>query len=648
MARITIPIAFANIESDTANRVTWRNLNNGLGLVTAFRTTGVDSWLFWLSITKLALPAGSTFYVTDVLPGDSTVNGQDLSAAWELYESALTIHCDGVADDLVLPGPNHSSNTLLDPSEFYAWRPSEAKITELSTWINAYRALPDAQRDITLTLDDGASVAHTATASPANWLFDLPEAAATQTGVLLVLSDSDDTGLDVVAKALLEASADGTVSTSFFYSDADRGGTDTPLDGELGLGDDESLISGFRRRTTTVLQLNDNDNPVTFDISDYFGTGGDGNDLTIYLQTIDDGEVSWPVAGNVSTPNAGQVRFTIPTDAQTLLDNLADGDRWIFKAARPAAVPVDHTVTASPANWTFDLPEATATRTGTAPVDHTATASPVSWTFELPEAAATRTGVGPVDHTATASPANWLFYLPEAATTSSGVQPMPSFSTSVFRDGLPSYIFTEAEAVLVQAAAEIGPTASDIAVRTAELVADTELLVLSVDIAIGAIADVERIERLAFRALEDLDPVPLTTANRRIQAENQTALVQLVRGLAAAVYAGRAGTAAHRDRTQALAVRNSIADAIDASGDTSATLVFRAFRELKAAVVDLTEQRLRELPRVVTESPSTVLPSLVLAYSIYEDIDRAGEIVGRNVLERPGFVPARPIEITEL
>ena len=212
---------------------------------------------------------------------------------------------------------------------------------------------------------------------------------------------------------------------------------------------------------------------------------------------------------------------------------------------------------------------------------------------------------------------------------------------------LPSFIFTAGEAVLAQAAAEIGPTASDIAVRTAELVADTELLVLSADIAIGAITDVERLERLAFRALEDLAPVPLTTANRRIQAENQTALVQLVRGLAAAVYAGRAGTAEHRDRTQALAARRSISDAIDASADASNTPVFRAFRELKATVVDLTEQRLRELPRVVTESPSTVLPSLVLAYSIYEDIDRAGEIVGRNVLERPGFVPARPIQVTE-
>ena len=46
--------------------------------------------------------------------------------------------------------------------------------------------------------------------------------------VVLVLADSDDTGLDVVAKALLVASAPGT-DGSTFYADSDRGGTDTPL-----------------------------------------------------------------------------------------------------------------------------------------------------------------------------------------------------------------------------------------------------------------------------------------------------------------------------------------------------------------------------------------------------------------------------------
>ena len=170
------------------------------------------------------------------------------------------------------------------------------------------------------------------------------EAAVSEEAPPLVLADSDDTGLDVDCKALLVASEDATVG-NFFYSDADRGGTDEPLDGELGLGADESLISGVRRRTATVLQLNDDDNPTTFDIGAYFDTGGAGNDLTAYLQTTNDGEVSFPAAAAFARAN--QVRFTLPADAQTLLDNLEDGDRWIFKLARPAAVtPTDQVITA--------------------------------------------------------------------------------------------------------------------------------------------------------------------------------------------------------------------------------------------------------------------------------------------------------------
>ena len=79
------------------------------------------------------------------------------------------------------------------------------------------------------------------------------------------LSDSDDTGLEVVAKALLVASAAATVAGNIFYADADRGGTDTPLDGELGLGADNTVISRFRRGLQTiVVVLNEQRHPCRF------------------------------------------------------------------------------------------------------------------------------------------------------------------------------------------------------------------------------------------------------------------------------------------------------------------------------------------------------------------------------------------------
>ena len=153
---------------------------------------------------------------------------------------------------------------------------------------------------------------------------------------LLTLADSDDTGLEVDAKALMVASGPGT-SGNNFYSDSDRGGTDTPLDGELGLGVDNTVISRFRRLSQTVLNLTDNDNPAALDIRAYFNTGGAGNDLTIYLQTLADGEVSFSASAQLGTGSASSAWFNLLADAQTLLDNLSTGDYWIFKTARPTA-----------------------------------------------------------------------------------------------------------------------------------------------------------------------------------------------------------------------------------------------------------------------------------------------------------------------
>ena len=99
--------------------------------------------------------------------------------------------------------------------------------------------------------------------------------------------------------------------------------------------------AGFRRRTATLLQLNDNNSPTALDIGAYFSTGGDGqrpDGLPSNARTT--GRSVSRSRGTVPFSRVDQVRFTLPADAQTLLDNLADGDRWIFKTARPTPVAV--------------------------------------------------------------------------------------------------------------------------------------------------------------------------------------------------------------------------------------------------------------------------------------------------------------------
>ena len=176
----------------------------------------------------------------------------------------------------------------------------------------------------TVTHTPAVTTDHAVDAGPVAWSFALPQPTVTHTAAptdQLVLSDSDDTGLEVVAKALLVASAAATVAGNIFYEDADRGGTDAPLDGELGLGADNTRISRFRRVSDAVVVLNDNDSPAAFDIGAYFNTGGDGNDLTLYFQTLS-GEVSFSCQQTQLLSQGGRFRTVHATGGR------ADVARW--------------------------------------------------------------------------------------------------------------------------------------------------------------------------------------------------------------------------------------------------------------------------------------------------------------------------------
>lgn len=49
--------------------------------------------------------------------------------------------------------------------------------------------------------------------------------------------------------------------------------------------------------------------------------------------------------------------------------------------------------------------------------------------------------------------------------------------------------------------------------------------------------------------------------------------------------------------------------------------------------------------RLTTYTPGTTLPAVVLAYDLYEDASRSDELVRRNGLSHPGFVPPEPLKV---
>ena len=295
----------------------------------------------------------------------------------DLFETDGTITLTAAGETLVLHGPAHPDNPFLDSSEPYFYIVQNQ--SEMVAWNTELIAASD--RETIVTFDDGVAVpyiaasmsAGTPTLSAAFGVVEpeiRPIAASMSAGAptlsaafgvvepeirpigasmsagaptlsaafgrALRLSDFDQTGLGIDALALLRASGD-EIQDRIFYADPDRGGSDSPLEGELGLGDSDTLISRIRLRTNnTQLLLNDNDNPDPLSLSAYFGPGGPGENLELLVQTgrsIAD-RVIFPIAENVTNIGSHFIRFDIPVDARPLITGIEPGARFIFGLVR--------------------------------------------------------------------------------------------------------------------------------------------------------------------------------------------------------------------------------------------------------------------------------------------------------------------------
>ncbi len=134
-------------------------------------------------------------------------------------------------------------------------------------------------------------------------------------------------------------------------------------------------------------------------------------------------------------------------------------------------------------------------------------------------------------------------------------------------------------------------------------------------------------------------PVPRTTANRIRQADNQSAIVRLVQR-AALIEAVRANSRiSYPSYNDAITARDDLAGRLDARADTASDTVYHALTALRVALVRDSNVRQADLPRITRVTPATTLPALVLAHQIYGDASRAEQLVARNKIRHPGFVP---------
>jgi len=140
-------------------------------------------------------------------------------------------------------------------------------------------------------------------------------------------------------------------------------------------------------------------------------------------------------------------------------------------------------------------------------------------------------------------------------------------------------------------------------------------------------------------------PAPLTEI-RAQESGNQDALTSTVRQLAIIEAARLAPTGTYDSYEAALSMRTAITDVLDVESETAPDETFEALRDLRAQVVKAVPAEDNDLAHLITLTPTITVPALVLAYNFYEDSSREADIVSRNGIRHPGFVPGGvPLEV---
>lgn len=137
-----------------------------------------------------------------------------------------------------------------------------------------------------------------------------------------------------------------------------------------------------------------------------------------------------------------------------------------------------------------------------------------------------------------------------------------------------------------------------------------------------------------------------STPSRARQRDNQGGFQRLVTTLAAAEIAELASEAHFASYEEAVGLRDALADEFDRyalayadAGDDAAANTLDALRLV--LVRDITA-RGGSLARLYRHVPATTEPALVIAHRLFDSaqlLDQAGDIVARNRVSHPGFVP---------
>lgn len=130
------------------------------------------------------------------------------------------------------------------------------------------------------------------------------------------------------------------------------------------------------------------------------------------------------------------------------------------------------------------------------------------------------------------------------------------------------------------------------------------------------------------------------TAAARIADQNAAISETFVRTVAVAEETKAAVEQNFKSYEEATAARQSILGRLDTlAGETTDDGIYNAFRSLRAEVATAIPGDENSLPRLSSVALKQSVPSLVMAYDLYESVDDEQEILDRNKIRHPAFVP---------
>jgi len=128
-------------------------------------------------------------------------------------------------------------------------------------------------------------------------------------------------------------------------------------------------------------------------------------------------------------------------------------------------------------------------------------------------------------------------------------------------------------------------------------------------------------------------------ADQNIIEPNNKALNEYIRQMAVIGAANATTGTTLTNVVDAYAIRDLVSDALDSLMETADEPLYSALYELRIAVIEDINARADQLPQLLIKTLVDSIPGLFLAYDLYEDTTRMQEIIDRNNIIHPGFVP---------